>query len=444
MPYSLRWLPQVLKDAGLKVAVVDGWENRGHGDVGTIAGVICHHTAGPRRGNMPSLGILKNGRRDLPGPLAQLGLGRDGTFYVVAAGRCYHAGSGVWQGITTGNSSFIGIEAENTGGADDFPWPSVQLEAYQRGVAAILKRIGRSAHHCAGHREYATPSGRKIDPSFDMEAFRSSVAAILADEAPPPVLIPASDAQGRPTLRRGAAGPLVGALQEKLGVTGPDVFGPRTEAAVREFQRAHGLVPDGIVGPRTWTELDQVEEAPPGPAAPPATPSLLTQDQSLAWGAKVNDEFREKVRVIAGQIGCSPNDLMACMAFETGESFDPAERNPKSGATGLIQFMPDTASRLGTTTGALSQMDAVTQLDYVARYFLWFSGVRTLKDVYMAILWPRAIGKPDDYLLFAKPSVQYRQNRGLDVDKDGRITKWEAVAAVRDKLRKGLQPPFVA
>src|SRR5690606_16276551 len=121
--------------------------------------------------------------------------------------------------------------------------------------------------------------------------------------------------------RRGAAGPLVGALQEKLGVTGPDVFGPRTEAAVREFQRAHGLVPDGIVGPRTWTELDQVEEAPPGPAAPPATPSLLTQDQSLAWGAKVNDEFREKVRVIAGQIGCSPNDLMACMAFETGESF---------------------------------------------------------------------------------------------------------------------------
>src|SRR5690606_11251567 len=150
----------------------------------------------------------------------------------------------------------------------------------------------RSAHHCAGHREYATPSGRKIDPSFAMAAFRPSVAAILADEAPPPVLIPASDAQGRPTLRRGAAGPLVGALQEKLAVTGPDFFGPRTEAAVREFQRGHGLVPDRIVGPRTWTELDQVEEAPPGPAAPPATPSLLTQDQSLAWGAKVNDEFR--------------------------------------------------------------------------------------------------------------------------------------------------------
>src|SRR5580700_4344959 len=55
-----------------------------------------------------------------PGPLAQLGLGRDGTFYVVAAGRCNQAGQGSWQGVTTGNSSFIGIEAENTGLSDGF------------------------------------------------------------------------------------------------------------------------------------------------------------------------------------------------------------------------------------------------------------------------------------------------------------------------------------
>lgn len=47
-----------------------------------------------------------------PGPHAQLGLGRDGTFYIIAAGRCNHAGKGNWKGVTDGNGFFIGIEAE--------------------------------------------------------------------------------------------------------------------------------------------------------------------------------------------------------------------------------------------------------------------------------------------------------------------------------------------
>src|SRR2546421_5591871 len=113
MAFSLTWLPEVLENAGLKVAEQPGWRTRGHGDVGEIKGVICHHTAGPKNGNMPSLGIVTNGRPDLPGPLAQLCLARDGTFIVVAAGRAFHAGPGEWQGEKNGNSNFIGIEAEN-------------------------------------------------------------------------------------------------------------------------------------------------------------------------------------------------------------------------------------------------------------------------------------------------------------------------------------------
>jgi hypothetical protein len=263
MPHSLIWLPSVLREAGLKVATEPGWEDRGRGDVGEIFGVICHHTAGSRNGNMPSLNLLVKGRSDLPGPLAQLGLGRDGTFYVIAAGRCNHAGAGLWQGLTNGNSNFIGIEAENTGGSDDFPWPKVQEEAYHRGVAAILKHIGRNFDFCAGHKEYARPRGRKPDPGLDMIRFRSSVEAILNGSAPPPVLIPPVEparpdgTPGRPTLRRGDTGEFVRQLQTKLGVP-PDAvatFGPQTEAAVRAFQRQHGLVPDGIVGPKTWDLL---------------------------------------------------------------------------------------------------------------------------------------------------------------------------------------------
>lgn len=263
MIFSLTWLPDVLKDAGLKVAPVDGWQSRGREDVGTISGVICHHTVGPKIGNMPSLNVLINGRSDLAGPLAQLGLGRDGTYYVIAAGKCNHAGSGSWQNITTGNTSFIGIEGENAGTPDD-AWPAVQMDAYRRGVAAILKHIGRGAEFCAGHREYALPKGRKTDPLFDMDTFRSSVTQTINGTAPASPLIPAAEppAQsgenaGRPTLRRGATGDLVKTIQTKVRVGADGNFGPDTEAAVRIFQKAHDLVPDGIVGPKTWVALDK-------------------------------------------------------------------------------------------------------------------------------------------------------------------------------------------
>jgi len=260
MPFSLTWLPDVLLNSGLKVANVDGWQFRGLGDMGEVFGVICHHTAGPKDQNMPTLNTIINGRSDLRGPLAHLGLGRDGTFYVVAAGRCQHAGQGVWHDETAGNTHFIGIEAENTGLPGD-PWPDVQLEAYQHGVAAILRQISRDENWCAGHKEWALPHGRKDDPSLDMVSFRAAVSAILTGGAPPLPSIPASESNdpgARPTLRRPATGDLVKLVQTKLKLDADGNFGPATEAAVRAFQRTAGLVPDGIVGPKTWAALDQI------------------------------------------------------------------------------------------------------------------------------------------------------------------------------------------
>ena len=58
--FSLLWLPQVLKDAGLNVQAVDKWETRGHGDFGTPLGVLAHHTCGPKDGD-----IRINHRSDL-------------------------------------------------------------------------------------------------------------------------------------------------------------------------------------------------------------------------------------------------------------------------------------------------------------------------------------------------------------------------------------------
>ncbi|ODR93794.1 peptidoglycan-binding protein [Methyloceanibacter stevinii] len=66
----------------------------------------------------------------------------------------------------------------------------------------------------------------------------------------------------RPVLHRGSVGEAVGDLQEQLHELGYPLaidgdFGPATELAVMEFQSAHRLKADGIVGKKTWTALER-------------------------------------------------------------------------------------------------------------------------------------------------------------------------------------------
>jgi hypothetical protein len=163
----------------------------------------------------------------------------------------------------------------------------------------------------------------------------------------------------------------------------------------------------------------------------------------IAWGGVVNADFKTKVCQISADLGCDPSFLMAAMAFETGERFTPNIVNPRSGATGLIQFMPNTAiNTLHTTTAALANMTAVAQLDFVKEYMMQFQGkFRTLSDVYMAIFAPAAVGKPESTVLYSSPSQAYLQNKPLDVNNDGVITKAEAASFVQKELTKGLAGP---
>lgn len=89
------------------------------------------------------------------------------------------------------------------------------------------------------------------------------VPITIAPPEPPPI------PEIRPTLRQGDRGESVRELQTMLNALGfsvgavDGVFGNATYLAVRNFQAANGLTVDGIVGPSTWTALDNAMIAPP-------------------------------------------------------------------------------------------------------------------------------------------------------------------------------------
>ena len=65
-----------------------------------------------------------------------------------------------------------------------------------------------------------------------------------------------------PTIRKGSTGNPVRRAQKRLTLGGYDtggvdgIFGAKTEAAVKRFQKDRGLTQDGIIGPNTWNEID--------------------------------------------------------------------------------------------------------------------------------------------------------------------------------------------
>jgi len=168
----------------------------------------------------------------------------------------------------------------------------------------------------------------------------------------------------------------------------------------------------------------------------------------LAWGKKVSQEFRDILYEGCEAMKWSlsgPSNLMACMAFESDETFSPSVKSPLSSATGLIQFMDATAKSLGTTTAELARMTPEQQLRWVFKYFDQYSRLKSpnmrLSDIYMAILMPKYIGHPEDTIIIIDPK-QYRVNSGLDTNKDARITKREAAAKVEQKLEKGFTDKY--
>ena len=184
---------------------------------------------------------------------------------------------------------------------------------------------------------------------------------------------------------------------------------------------------------------------PKSPNGGPIGPLPTAPAGKLIFANKVSPEFQKKIVEIAKDLGTDPNFLMAIMEFESG--LDPARQNSLSKATGLIQFTEPTARGLGTSIAALKKMTAEEQLPFVAKHFAPHKGrLKNIDDAYMAVLFPKAIGRPSDFVLFSKddpnPTVrkQYQQNKGLDKHpEDGKVTKAEAAVPVRAAFARGVK-----
>jgi hypothetical protein len=239
-----------LRHWGLRVEEKDGWRARERPYGFYPKAVIAHHTASnSSSGNFASEAVVTFGRPDLPGPLCQFLLGRDGTVKIIAGGYSNHAGyGGPRAGIPAnqGNTYAYGIEAENNGIGEK--WSAKQLNAYYRLCAALLAWIGtKDVSKVFGHKEWAP--GRKIDPAgINMDNFRKQVKAAL-DQGPTIPTIRLS--RVKPNKRNND----VLLLKTRLWQKGfldkkptQNFYGKNVERAFREFQRSIGRRGDELTG----------------------------------------------------------------------------------------------------------------------------------------------------------------------------------------------------
>lgn len=149
----------------------------------------------------------------------------------------------------------------------------------------------------------------------------------------------------------------------------------------------------------------------------------------------ITAEVVNKIKDISERLHCNPHDLMAVINSESG--FNPQAKNKRSGATGLIQFMPRTARALGTSTEELAEMSAAEQLDYVEKYLQSIKKSVFTKDhkltgaeLYALIYLPKNAAKEE---LAHEGTKYYNLNRGLDKDNDGIISKSDLAQVVQSK-----------
>lgn len=265
------------------------------------------------------IGVNKNGNsHNRPGGTvcagAYIGKQADGTVAVYEAlpegMRCWLSGNG-----PNGNANrigYFGFEICEDGLKDEGYFREAVLGVAVNYTAHLCRQYevrpdelvkGRPAvlDHSELHREGIASNHADITAwlrkfGYSMDDFRRLVSEAL-DEG---IEVTIVDVDGRRTLRRGDSGDDVRELQENLNTLLYNAgeadckFGSRTESALKDYQRDHGLKADGICGPASWASI---EEALRGHKGEPAE----TEQDALDRALRALDEARDAILLAMGK-----------------------------------------------------------------------------------------------------------------------------------------------
>lgn len=151
--------------------------------------------------------------------------------------------------------------------------------------------------------------------------------------------------------------------------------------------------------------------------------------------------YASKVERISSNLGFPANWLQFLIDFESAGTFSSSKTN-SYGCVGLIQFCPDqsggsykTINGVKYNMAQIGAMSNVEQLDLVYEYLKEKQKVGgkfySFYDLYLAILWPNAIGQSDDYVITTST------NPAFDISpKDGIITVREVKKFLDERVAK--------
>lgn len=117
----------------------------------------------------------------------QFYIDRLGLVYIVYLGRTWHAGVGDSMfGVPADrmNAYSMGIEIESQGGGVQDLTPE-QIGSASKVAAAALDAGGLGTDRAINHKDYAGRKQGKVDSAYDIEWWRTQIAAVRAGDVPP-------------------------------------------------------------------------------------------------------------------------------------------------------------------------------------------------------------------------------------------------------------------
>ena len=189
-----------------------------------------------------------------------------------------------------------------------------------------------------------------------------------------------TDPRGRPFLSPGDEGDDVVALQRRLielggGVDDSGAYDDATLAAVLQFQRSQGLVPDGIVGTKTWAALDAPRQPSPTPTV--AAPGTTGDGAALpAVDAPANDPAEKNDSRVTGAIVVLSSQKVVLFAGSRPVAEFPVSSG-RNGLTPVGNFRVQSKS-----SRTVSNSDNTISMRWMTRFNggIGFHGIPVRKD----------------------------------------------------------------